>query len=337
MRRIIRSIKQLKLTILIILSVIIMSVVGICFKISGKATGKYGWKHPFIVSALLGEKDVPPLSETAMTADDNADSGNSSDIAEASVTDASEADALYKGDPSQYPGKMIREMQYEEIPEFTPRSPYYESVNRKPLSTTYPYLEVDDEYFKDTLFIGDSRIEGLHDYGQIENADFCYKDGINVFNICDEYLIWGEKGGGTLDELLTKNEYNKIYISLGINELGKGYASEYANQYNKVINYIRNRQKSAIITIIGIMYVTKSYSDSSDVFNNDNINCRNCLIAEKINGINTIYLDINPAVTDDAGALKEEYSNDGIHLTAEYYELITNYLKQHGLSEEMWQ
>ena len=171
----------------------------------------------------------------------------------------------------------------------------------------------------------------------MEGPDFCFKEGINVFNIFTEVLDWGDKGSGKLSELLTTNEYKKIYIMLGVNELGKGYDYEYAVKYNEVLKYIRSVQKDAVIVVMGIMYVTKDYSDQNEVYNNDNINARNSLVAGYINGNDTMYLDVNPAVVDDTGALAAAYTNDGVHLSAEYYHLWVDFLNSHALQKEMWE
>ncbi|MBR3042770.1 MAG: hypothetical protein IKH94_08865, partial [Eubacterium sp.] len=121
---------------------------------------------------------------------------------------------------------------------------------------------------------------------------------------------------------------------LGVNELGKGYAEEYAEKYNDLIQYIHRIQKDAVVIVMGVMYVTKEYSDTSEVFNNDNINARNSLVAGYIDGKDTMYLDINPAFLDESGCLDAKYTNDGIHLSAEYYELWVDFLKKHALEND---
>ena len=56
---------------------------------------------------------------------------------------------------------------------------------------------------------------------------------------------------------MKKNKFEKIYIMLGINEIGTGTADTFAEQYGKVINTIREKQPDAIIFIQSIMHVTK--------------------------------------------------------------------------------
>ena len=77
------------------------------------------------------------------------------------------------------------------------------------------------DYFADALFIGDSRTDGLRLYSGIKGADFyCYK-GLTVFEMDDRAVVELDGGKYTVEQALEKGpQYAKIYISLGINELG---------------------------------------------------------------------------------------------------------------------
>ncbi len=331
-----KTVLDMKLTILVIASVVIMTLVGFIFVVSGKSKVGYGWKKPFVVAALMGDRDMGlPEGEGELAS--HGDVGYT--LEEATASDATEGDAKEKLIKlcEETPGRMNRPMLYEEVDSFEPRSAYYSYTGKKPLTTVYPYVDADEQYYNDTLFIGDSRIEGLYSFGNMEGPDFCFKEGINVFNIFTEALDWGDNGSGKLSELLTTKDYKKIYIMLGVNELGKGYDYEYAVKYNEVLKYIRSVQKDAVIVVMGIMYVTKDYSDQNEVYNNDNINARNSLVAGYINGNDTVYLDVNPAVVDETGALGAAYTNDGIHLSAEYYYLWVDFLNSHALQKDMWE
>ena len=209
------------------------------------------------------------------------------------------------------------------------RSPYYKNPGVRPLSSKYEYKDVDADYFATSLFIGDSRIEGLHDYSGWDKAYFAYKTGLSVFNMMSETLNTND-GKCTLSEVLENYTFDNIYIMIGINELGSGTVSDFADKYKENLETIRSLQQDARIIILGIMYVTKEYSDSSDVYNNDNINAKNAAIASFANGTDIFYLDMNPAVVDENMALREDISFDGVHLIAKYYYLWTDFMCSHG-------
>lgn len=74
----------------------------------------------------------------------------------------------------------------------------------------------------DALFIGDSRTVGIMEYAGIQDADFFCNVGMSVFSAQKVRVSVKSVGKVTLKELLSHKKYGKIYIMLGINELGYG-------------------------------------------------------------------------------------------------------------------
>lgn len=212
-----------------------------------------------------------------------------------------------------------------------PRSAYYTNPGIKPITTKYDFVKVEDpSYYANSLFIGDSRIAGLHDYSGWDQAAFCYKTGLNVYTMMTEQLNIGLGLQASCTDVLASRQFENIYIMIGINELGSGLPEDFAAKYKENVDIIRSYQPNARIILMGIMYVTAEYAEQNDVFNNDNINCRNIEIAKLANGVDTFYLDMNPAVVDETGALNPEISFDGVHLIAKYYYLWTDFMNEHG-------
>lgn len=192
---------------------------------------------------------------------------------------------------------------------------------------------VTENYFDDALFIGDSRTVGIKKYTDLGNASFYSETGMSIYNIFDKKLleptISDEKK--SLEDVLTENTYGKIYLMVGINELGRGTADTYFAEYSKVIERIRQLQPEAIIFIEGNMNVTKEKSDNDPIFNSVNIGIRNAKIAALANQKDIFYIDINEAVTDDEGYLMDEYTFDDVHLKAKYYSIWKEFLLAHGI------
>lgn len=218
------------------------------------------------------------------------------------------------------------------------RSPYYTDPGEIALTTDYPYVEVGEDYFDDALFIGDSRIEGLKLYSGLDNATFYSKEGTTIYKILSEKIvnmkIDDERKDVTIVRALKEKTFSKIYIMLGINELGYKTTEDFANEYKDVLDKLRRLQPEAKIFIFGIMNVTDEYSKENDVVNNDNINAKNVAIAQLADGMNIFYLDVNPDLSDTNGGMKKKYSWDGVHLKAEYYSLWVDFLKKHGIEIE---
>jgi len=196
---------------------------------------------------------------------------------------------------------------------------------------TYYYLQsVDDSYFDDALFIGDSRTDGLHIYGNMAGkAAFLCKESMSVFHIFDEKMPFFAKDNTSVDsedaqqmlmtDVLKEQQYRKIYVSVGVNELGMPTTVEYYKAYKKMLEEIHKLQPDAIIYIEGIMHVTAEYARSSSVFTNTNIVERNNAIAALANGRDIFYIDMNDEVCDENGNLIASLSGDGVHLKASAY------------------
>lgn len=183
----------------------------------------------------------------------------------------------------------------------------------KPIFTTS-----DKSYLDDALFIGDSRTVGLSEYGELNNATFFSSIGMSVYNVNKTTVSIPSVGKVHLTELLERKKYGKIYIMLGINELGYDLKPT-IQQYDSLIKEIQSLQPNSIIYIEANLHVTKSHSNTDEMFNNNNINRFNNAIKKFANNTNVFYIDINEVFDDKSGSLRADYTNDSTNLYAKYY------------------
>lgn len=176
---------------------------------------------------------------------------------------------------------------------------------------------VDDSWYDDVLFIGDSRTLGLREYHRSGNADYFCAVGMSVFNVqtnrCGDVRF--EKQ--TLESLLASKSYGKIFINLGINECGYP-TSSLVSAFQDLISLIKKYQPDAKIVIQLIMTVSKSYSGAS-YFQPDHIFALNDRLQTLCDGTTVYAIDVNPYFTDSQGYLYRELTSDGCHLLASYY------------------
>ena len=170
----------------------------------------------------------------------------------------------------------------------------------------------------DALFIGDSRTVGIMEYAGIDGADYFCTVGMSVYNIHEKPVSVPNVGKVTLTELLNSKKYGKIYIMLGINELGYEFGS-IVEKYSELIEFVKEKQSDAVIFIQANLHVSKSRSDSDKVVNNTAINVLNAELAKLADGKNKFYLDANILFDDKTGGLSSDKSNDSTHLYAKYY------------------
>lgn len=170
----------------------------------------------------------------------------------------------------------------------------------------------------DALFIGDSRTVGLMEYAGIDGANYFCTVGMSVYNIHKKPVSVPNVGKVTLTELLNGKKYGKIYIMLGINEVGYKFSST-VEKYSELIEFIKDKQPDAVIFIQANLHVSKSRSDSDKVVNNTAINGLNAELAKLADGKSIFYLDANILFDDEAGGLSADKSGDSTHLYAKYY------------------
>lgn len=204
-----------------------------------------------------------------------------------------------------------------------------ETTTTTTTAPTEPVLEFqssDASYFDDALFIGDSRTVGISEYGNLQNADYFCNTGMSVYNLFSASEKVKSLGGSTnLEALLDTKQYGKIYLMLGINELGYDFDATVA-KYADTVNFIREKQPDAVLYVQANLHVTKSRSDSDAVYSNANIDRFNQSISALADGKETFYIDINEVFDDGSGNLAAEYTSDNAHVYAKYYVDWSNWL-----------
>ena len=82
------------------------------------------------------------------------------------------------------------------------------------------------------MFIGDSRTVGLRNYTDLsEHADFLCETSMTIYKVLSTKF----KGMGTVEEVLNAKDYTKIYLMIGINELGRGTTEDFMEKYTEAI------------------------------------------------------------------------------------------------------
>ena len=195
------------------------------------------------------------------------------------------------------------------------------------------FCEVSDDYFDDAVFIGDSRVVSLYEYSDWKEATYYCSSGMTLGGVFKDPTGRWKDGNWKVNiaDALQQKQYKKVYIMLGINDMGVGDLDYFMNHYTDMVNQIHEWQPDAIIYIMSIMNVSAERNAQGDYINNEAIRVRNERLKELDNGRDTFYLDINSVVCDENGCLNAEYTFDGVHLYAQYVPLWTDYLKTHAI------
>lgn len=188
------------------------------------------------------------------------------------------------------------------------------------------------DYFSDAVFIGDSRTDGLKLYGGVEGAEFIEHTGITVFEVGKKKAIRinGEKY--TVLEALAMKQYGKVYVMLGVNELGYYDDDGFAREYAGFVDQIRALQPGAILYIQNLVAIhpEKAKANNQPYYvTNEQIAVYNGIIAAIAAEKHTVLVDVNAALVGEDGILPREGTTDGVHFTKDYCVRWYDYLKSH--------
>ena len=196
---------------------------------------------------------------------------------------------------------------------------------------TTPKKSTNVKFDETVAFIGDSRTQGFIMYNGLKDVqDYSYV-GLMVDTAISKKFVKTSKGEKiTLLEDMKGKNIKRVYIMLGVNELGWSYPQVFKSKYKELIKEIRKIKPDAQIYVQSIIPVTKSRDKSDKYFNNTRIEQYNKLIKEVALEENVEYLDVQSALTNSEGYLPEETSPDGIHIGKSYCEKWLEYLKNNS-------
>ena len=201
---------------------------------------------------------------------------------------------------------------------------------------------VGTDYFTDACFIGHSLVNGMKNYLGFSKSDFFAKNGAsaryfltyNDLELTTTHL--DDKGytvrdEGTLAQAMSNKSYGKVYIMLGINEIG-GLTAASQNFYasmEAIVKLVKQAQPNAKIYLISLTPVSQACSETS-AYNRDSILAFNTVLKQLCREQSAYYLNVFDLLCNANGFLDSSNSmSDGIHLLAPAYSSIKSYLLTH--------
>lgn len=277
--------------------------------------GAYGFINLFMGDSGSNNKSVASTGAAVNTAENGS---SSSSTASAGKTASSETAKASSSDVSKEDTKTVASKTDK-------KKDTEEKTDIKKLVTATK--EAQEEYYKDAVFIGDSRTQGLQINAGLTSPDFFAGRGLNVKNARTEKVVKNAAGKAvTVVDALKDKQYKKVYICFGINELGWPYTNIFADEYQKTIDAIKKIQPNAEVVVQGILPVTEKKSKSDKIFNMKNVKKFNKVIKKMAEDNGETYVDNSPAVANDKGYLPSDVTPDGIHMNREYCKRILAYI-----------
>lgn len=190
---------------------------------------------------------------------------------------------------------------------------------------------VENEWFSDSVFVGDSRTDGLRLYSGVRGASFICHTGLSVFTVGKSKCINSDGQKVTAMEALAKEHWAKVYLMLGVNELGYSTAA-FKTAYTQVVDEIRLLQPDAAIylqTLIPVNEAIAYQNGTNRAINNAKLKEFNLVIAEVAQEKGAFLVDVDTPFWSPQDCLAAENTGDGVHLTRAGYVAWLDYLKTH--------
>lgn len=182
-------------------------------------------------------------------------------------------------------------------------------------SSAFPPIE---HPFEGALLIGDSRTVGIWEYAHLEGADFFAKTNLCVSNVFNSTTYAGGIPDCTLKGLLSEKSYERIFIMLGINDLGTE-PDITAAKYDEMVGAILEIQPETCIILQANLHVTDKRSGWDKIFSNERIDELNGLIRDIADRRHMRFLDPNEFFDDENHGLNPEMTFDDVHLFGDCY------------------
>ena len=176
------------------------------------------------------------------------------------------------------------------------------------------------------LFLGDS-ITDFYDLEKYFPDDPVVNSGIS-----------GDQTIDILDDMERRvYQYNpsKVFLLIGTNDLQHEKSiDEIVDNIKKIVEGIKENRPEAEIYIESIYPVNKTDIEKIDhgmvgIRNNEDIKEINEKVEEYCQKSDLVYIDLYDELDDDEGNLAEDYTEDGLHLSEEGYEVVTEKLKEY--------
>ena len=180
---------------------------------------------------------------------------------------------------------------------------------------------VDAAYFYDAIFFGDSLLTGFVTHRLFGGAAIVAVIDATPASVLEEPLTM-------LEAAQEKGDRSRVYIMLGSQSLGQ-YRDEFVAGYQQFINAVRAQYPGATIYIMGLLPVAVHVGSYHPHANRERVIEFNAAIAELARANGLPFLNVFDALAGDNGYLPAHASSDGLHLSAEYYFILRDFLKAH--------
>ena len=192
-------------------------------------------------------------------------------------------------------------------------------------------------YIDKMVFLGDSTTYGLKYYevlsgGKNTQQVWTPESGtLSLFNYATATIVFPETGEEiSIVDAVTRKQPEYLVITLGVNGVSQMDEDWFKTDYTALVQSIQAASPDTKIICNSIYPVENDYEQIESI-NNTNIPQANEWIKAVAEATGCKYADSASVLKAEDGSLREDYGNgDGIHLNADGFNAVLNYLRTHA-------
>lgn len=200
------------------------------------------------------------------------------------------------------------------------------------------------EYYGDSVFIGDSVMQGFRNYSANKNTfvhdiqfltavSYSANNALKPLNSKNVHPTYMGKKYRVWDALPLMGK-KRAFILLGLNDLVSFGLEDSRDHYKKMIDKIQETSPDMEIHIVSVTYTVKG--KGKGCLNNPNIDTYNALLREMAKENGWGYIDLCTPISDGEGNLAKNYCSDGfVHLKNPAYALWEAELSDYANAMQM--
>ncbi|MCI8909630.1 MAG: hypothetical protein HFG09_03030 [Oscillibacter sp.] len=193
-------------------------------------------------------------------------------------------------------------------------------------------LPAEDSYFADAVFLGDSRTDGFRLYSGLGTGTYLCATGVTVESVFTKDFDT-PLGRMPLLDALSQMDCGKIYVMLGVNELGWPGTDLFREKSERLILRLQADHPDAQIFIQSILPVSARQDAKGSYVNNQRVADYNAVWQDLAEELGTFYVAVGDVLTGEDGCLPADLNFDGVHLNPAGCAIWLDYLRTHTVSQ----
>jgi len=175
-----------------------------------------------------------------------------------------------------------------------------------------------DDFFADACLIGNSLCEGIRIYSNLKTMTYFSRTSMTVLSAFSgrDFAIYPGYYGSAM-EAVSVGKYGKVYIELGINEIGFPVET-FVEYYSRIIEHVQKVQPAADIYILSLTPVSRA-KDAGGTFTMARVNAYNEGLKQLAADSHCYFIDCVSPLVDETGFLPSADTWDGVHFNIPKY------------------